>query len=248
MTAPDDSSLNDIILDQLVDGELQGERYQEVLQKIEQSEDGWKRCALAFLEAQAWQRDLGAFGGSFDLEQLTDTESETAAVETEVADSALPSIQPSLAEAKPKASRQSRRRLSWPTLGPAASVAALVAAFVTGWMLQPPSHSIEKPATASIDPNQGISLPASHRYPSGQIHLAVDQPDRGQQQFEVPYYEVEQYDNDTSREMDQWLDQVAGNGTAITRYRAVYPEKLNEKESVLVPIELISVQPNGDFQ
>lgn len=45
-------------LDRLVDGELTSEEYREVLAQLELEPDGWKRCALAFLEAQAWCRDL----------------------------------------------------------------------------------------------------------------------------------------------------------------------------------------------
>lgn len=47
-------------LDRLVDGELSGEEYRRLLRSLDQHPDGWRRCALAFLEAQAWQRDLSA--------------------------------------------------------------------------------------------------------------------------------------------------------------------------------------------
>jgi hypothetical protein len=47
-------------IDRLVDGELTGQEYRELLRSLDQHPDGWRRCALAFLEAQAWQRELGA--------------------------------------------------------------------------------------------------------------------------------------------------------------------------------------------
>ncbi len=40
-------------LDRLVDGELSPEEYRQVLATLEGSQDGWRRCAHAFLEAQA---------------------------------------------------------------------------------------------------------------------------------------------------------------------------------------------------
>ncbi len=47
-------------IDRLVDGELTGQDYKDLLRSLDQHPDGWRRCALAFLEAQAWQRELGA--------------------------------------------------------------------------------------------------------------------------------------------------------------------------------------------
>jgi hypothetical protein len=42
------------ILDRLVDGELAEAERREVLQTLERQPDGWRQCALAFLEAQSW--------------------------------------------------------------------------------------------------------------------------------------------------------------------------------------------------
>src|SRR5437660_1111223 len=46
---PDD----DRLLDRLVDGELPDAERRKLLLKFEKEPDGWRRCALAFLEAQA---------------------------------------------------------------------------------------------------------------------------------------------------------------------------------------------------
>ncbi|MFN0054497.1 MAG: hypothetical protein ACKV0T_20155 [Planctomycetales bacterium] len=48
----------DRLLDLLVDGELDASRRRELLQRLDREPDGWRRCALAFLEAQAWKCDL----------------------------------------------------------------------------------------------------------------------------------------------------------------------------------------------
>jgi hypothetical protein len=47
-------------LDRLVDGELDANEQRQLLLQLENQPDGWRRCALAFLEAQAWRRSLGA--------------------------------------------------------------------------------------------------------------------------------------------------------------------------------------------
>ena len=50
--------VDDQTLDQLVDGELSSQQRHEVLSALEQSDGGWRRCALAFLESQAWGKEF----------------------------------------------------------------------------------------------------------------------------------------------------------------------------------------------
>jgi hypothetical protein len=45
-------------LDKLVDGELDDAQRRQLLTDLENQPEGWRRCALAFLEAQAWKRSL----------------------------------------------------------------------------------------------------------------------------------------------------------------------------------------------
>ena len=52
MIAFDDDST---LIDRLVDGELDNASRAAILAKLDTDPDGWKRCALAFLEAQAWR-------------------------------------------------------------------------------------------------------------------------------------------------------------------------------------------------
>lgn len=44
--------------DRLVDGELTAEQQRELLSALDDTPDGWRRCALAFLEAQAWRNEM----------------------------------------------------------------------------------------------------------------------------------------------------------------------------------------------
>jgi hypothetical protein len=62
MTQTNALPMDDRLLDRLVDGELSAEEYAVVLRSLGDAPDGWRRCALAFLEAQAWQRELGVMG------------------------------------------------------------------------------------------------------------------------------------------------------------------------------------------
>lgn len=53
-----ENRLDGMLLDRLVDGELSDAEYREVLQGLDSQPEGWRRCALAFLEAQAWGREF----------------------------------------------------------------------------------------------------------------------------------------------------------------------------------------------
>ncbi len=46
--------------DRLVDGELPDGERRELLLRLETEPDGWRRCALAFLEAQSWRQTFAA--------------------------------------------------------------------------------------------------------------------------------------------------------------------------------------------
>ena len=58
MNERDDFLNLDRQIDRLVDGELSGDEYREVLMLVDEEEDGWRRCATAFLEAQAFGQEF----------------------------------------------------------------------------------------------------------------------------------------------------------------------------------------------
>jgi len=54
------SRIDERLLDLLVDDELAEQQRGEFLLGLDDTEDGWRRCALAFLEAQCLGRELGS--------------------------------------------------------------------------------------------------------------------------------------------------------------------------------------------
>jgi hypothetical protein len=50
---------DEIQFDRLVDGEMNEEERRELLAGLDTEPSGWRRCALAFLEAQCWKQTLG---------------------------------------------------------------------------------------------------------------------------------------------------------------------------------------------
>jgi anti-sigma factor RsiW len=53
-----DGPLDDRLIDRLVDGELSQADRRAALARLEAEPDGWRRCALAFLEGQSWRESL----------------------------------------------------------------------------------------------------------------------------------------------------------------------------------------------
>jgi hypothetical protein len=55
-TGRNNDGVDQQLLDLLIDGELSDEQERDVIARLEESPDGWRRCALAFLENRCWQR------------------------------------------------------------------------------------------------------------------------------------------------------------------------------------------------
>jgi anti-sigma factor RsiW len=98
--------VDDGLLDRLVDGELPDEERRTLLLRLEAEREGWRRCALAFLEAQSWREALSPLAS-------------TAATRLVV----LPD-------------RQVRKPRSWqPVVSLTGLAASVAAAFAVGWVL-----------------------------------------------------------------------------------------------------------------
>jgi hypothetical protein len=98
----------DRLIDRLVDRELSDQERRELLLRLEAAPDGWRRCALAFLEAQSWREAFHPL-----------------AAPTSPAFQAQPDRTPA---------RQGSRRRPWRPVARLAGLAAgLAAAFALGW-------------------------------------------------------------------------------------------------------------------
>src|SRR5688500_9492814 len=51
------------LIDLLVDGELGESERRALLAQLDNEPGGWRRCALAFLEAQSWRREIRLMAG-----------------------------------------------------------------------------------------------------------------------------------------------------------------------------------------
>lgn len=133
-------------LDALVDGSLDEPERRALLLRLESTPEGWRRCALAFLEAQAWREALGA-----------------AACQTPTQ---------GIGVAQPVAAREARVASS-SRYGPHALWAAAVAlAFLGGWGVRGVPVPIQAPAHEPIVASLGPSIePATRASNSNATHM-----------------------------------------------------------------------------
>ena len=128
---------DDRLVDRLVDGELPDAERRDLLLRFEREPDGWRRCALAFLEAQNWRQAFDPLMAS-DVPRPIDVPlGGVAGAES----------------SKPRHPLQLPR--SWRAVGRLTGLAAgLAAAFALGWSF----HSRpEEPVTYESANQQAIS-------------------------------------------------------------------------------------------
>jgi hypothetical protein len=74
----EEQTQDDIMFDRLVDGELSADERRLLLASLDDRPDGWRRCALAFLEAQCWSEGFGQLLREPEAPQCADEKSQLA--------------------------------------------------------------------------------------------------------------------------------------------------------------------------
>jgi hypothetical protein len=113
--------VDDRLIDRLVDGEVPDVERRALLLQLDAEPEGWRRCALAFLEAQSWREALNPLAGAGVARNL-----------------ALPDL-------------QGRRPRSWSRFATMTGLAASVAvAFALGWASNiKPTQTIQDASVAN---------------------------------------------------------------------------------------------------
>lgn len=215
-------------LDLLVDEELTDAPRRELLLKLERTPDGWRHCALAFLEAQAWR------GGAREWQSA-----------------------PSAASTSPAASRPARHWLrSGATF--AAMAASFLMAFTLGLVLRGPHgpfaphrplapHSqVTKSPSAAIQPalvaNASTGV-AQSSDPAPASPVADEQLASSESRPETIWLPTAAASEDlTSSELIRELEQ---HGHAVERRQVLWPVELDDGRRALVPIERLDVRYTG---
>ena len=231
-------------LDRLVDGELPEAQRRELLTSLEQQPDGWRRCALAFLEAQSWGEALGEAVRTPDKLIVT----------APVAAAAEPAAPQTVAAQRPAAKRSAGQWNSWKSL--LAMAASFLVTFGLGMGLQRmwnSSGSTTGPTATVLSPHDLTETPIPSTNPAANeqtVQVAVDDPNGGQRSFTLPLVEVS---NAPQALLQQHSDVMPDNvrraleqsGRQVRTQRQFYPVTLPDGRQVIVPIDQVEVVPVG---
>lgn len=228
---PDDIRL----LDQLVDGELNETERRNLLLRLEHSPDGWRRCALAFLEAQAWRV-------------------EARAVIAEPAPSEKPAATTSTAQQHAEPASLSRKAWNGLSLWMPTVLAAgiLVAVVYPQWGGRFTKNTFQPIANA--DPAQvtgsGITKVAGRGVENMQLVVAPG-PNGERRVVDLPLIEAEHDSADLFSHAGGQLPAdvvkiLEQNGNRVVRQQRFMPVKLNDGRTVVVPVEQVEIRPLGN--
>lgn len=210
------------LLDLLVDGELSESQRCELLAWCEREPDGWRRCALAFLDAQSWSSVLGQMARG-----------DSAPIESMLSDDPLLSAPAAGAPVVdlPKATLSP----SW--LGPALALAASVlVAFALGLWARGGMFG-DGPTIAAKGARD-------------KVRLVADGPPGTGDNIQMPVAEGQPVNDDwlggqpaMPRDIQQALERL---GHRVRQQRQLVPIPLEDGRRVMVPVDQIDVQPVPD--
>lgn len=254
MNAPETNSdqVDDQRFDRLVDDELPAAERRELLTSLDSQPDGWRRCALAFLEAQCWRKEMASFSGEAD---------------------AAPAPAPPAPQVDTEALRQPRR----PTrklAGRFATTVAMAASFLIalwmGWVIQDagevagvpapgpgPDQLVQSaPAFQAPDPvNPPIPSPQQRpiapRSPWQMVTLSANGPDgQSTETIELPACERQVLDSHWPESLPsalplEVLESLERSGYRVRRHRELLPIGMQDGRRLIVPVEEVDVQYVG---
>ena len=223
-------------LDLLVDGELSEADRRALLLQLEHEPDGWRRCALAFLEAQCWKAELGQMAHNAAPECGRTT--------------AAP---PAKSAAPQDGQRQSWRQFVATTLAIAASF-LLTLVVVRGWSggsLHSPDSTVVKSATEEFPLANRDASPAPVAAPAADAWETVTLARDGQPEtFRVPALRRDTLDENLlnnvpdaiSPELQQAFEQ---SGHRVVQQREIVPVEMKDGRRLVVPVDHVKIHYVG---
>lgn len=237
-----ETPLSDEWIDRLVDGEVRGTEYQRLLRALERAPDGWRRCALAFLESQAWSRDLAGKGTLEPPRETVAASPETRRLRPATAGWTLGIV----ASALLAFSAGYFSRGSMPQRPPA-SLAEVGGEPSRGAQRSPPVNDHgPQPRGSTVEPS---FLQAGERAPLEGLEIALeDAASAGNGSVNVPVFAlgdegVEQVFSEQSQVPADFVQAVEQSGGRVLHSRQWLPVPLQDGRQVLVPIEQVDIIP-----
>lgn len=241
------AGIDNCVLDRLVDGELGEPERRALLAQLETEPDGWRRCALAFLEAQSWNDELRMLVGAATAECA------------QTAKTAVP------------------RRRTGSLLSVFNWAAAVLVAFTLGWLVRgtngwqhegpervaAPRVGAPANSAGSVAHSEG-NLPsaeepsesvASEDGINGDIDaartllatLSFPESDDETAQVQVPVYEGPEFDAAWLRDQPDVVPeyvkrQLERRGYEVRQQRRLYPFQLENGRQLVLPVDEVQVQ------
>lgn len=224
--------LDAVVLDRLVDGELSPAEYRRVLLALEQQPAAWRKCAEAFLQAQAWERDFGEMRAAAEVKP----------------------------PAEPTAELSSRRNTThdWLRMLFVAAASFLFAFFIAQgfWrarenqvVVGPNQPMVSLPGAENPAPNPLVSTdPRQRNQPLGSVQLAVNRTGSD----EPALVEVPVYAQADASEMvktyrpalpEDLVEELQAAGHRIDRQGQYISVPLADGQQMMVPVESYRIVP-----
>jgi hypothetical protein len=250
---------DDTRFDRLVDEDLNEEERRELLGRLDDEPDGWRRCALAFLQAQCWKQ--------------------TFAAAPDVRDSLSVALRPAETNAGETPALRGRTQLRSPWLGRLSTLSAMAASFLVAMWLGTAAqrawvgHSVApsglgtgsdyagagKAVRPSIGPFQPesnlVSMPGRTRMTPNPWHLVtVSAPSDGQHprpSIEVPAVEQSNINEQWLRGLppaipDNVMQALARTGHQVQQRQELVPVPLQDGRRLVVPVNQVDVRFVGN--
>jgi anti-sigma factor RsiW len=214
--------------DRLVDGELSETERRELLSGLDSEPAGWRRCAMAFLEAQCWKQEFSSI--------------------------ARGSVQP----AAPRATAVRRASWLGGLTTPLAVAATFLLALWLGTIVQygrvvppaAPSNSGLAAVTGST-PNRSAAGPSALN--PWQVVTVSTPPGSqdGGRSFDVPAMERDNVDPQWLQNLppaipDNVLQAFSRTGHHVQQHRELVPIPLNDGRRLIMPVDQVDIQPVGN--
>lgn len=241
----------DARFDRLVDGELSADEYQALLAALDDEPGGWRRCAFAFLEAQALAGELGQIRRSLDL---------SAASRPSLREGAW--RQPTEANQWNATEGVPYRRPRWFELHTLFAIAlSFLFAFTLGTLAprffavrpQEPGFAGNNPSAPQVasagQAGGGGDVRHEAFRPVGNVRLVMDGPAGGAAESgDVPVFDV-------GADLESFLSQgrpalppdlvelLRQRGHDVVRQEQYVPAQLDDGRQVIVPVERYQITP-----
>jgi hypothetical protein len=235
-------------LDRLVDGELSDAERRELLQRLEQAPAGWRRCALAFLESQAWREAIKSGERRAESGEPARIRGATSNIEHRT----------SKENKRPFDVGSFRFWISRPILGIASAAACFVVAFGLGLLAHRFWLTSGDDASLVVRPSKGSTQPSVVRGDAGnerlvngrwgKVQFVVDGPGGMPREIELPAVEgldPEEFFRNQPVLPPEIERELRRLGHRIETRREFVPIPLEDGRRVLFPVDNVEVRLVG---